>query len=189
VDLGAPGVDILSTLPGNNYDFYDGTSMACPHVVGVAALLLADDPTLTNGELKWRIMKATDTVGIPTVTGGRLNAYNALTLPPPLVSISLTPTSPTTVSPGETITYTVTLANTSLSDQGILAAVVAVAPNGNELPLISRSLIIGAGQTLSQDFSKVVPPGIVPGAYELIGRVEVPTVSLDEDLVSYNIVP
>jgi len=189
VDLGAPGVNTLSTLPGNNYDAYDGTSMACPHVVGVVALLLSDDPALTNNELKWRIMQATDFIGIPTVTGGRLNAYNALNLPPPAVTISVNPTSPTAVSPGDTIYYTVTLNNTSASDQSVMAAVVAVKPDGNGLPLISRLLTIGVGQTHYQDFSKVVPPGTIPGDYELIGRAEVPAVNFDEDLVVYSIVP
>jgi hypothetical protein len=41
MDICAPGVDILSTLPGDVYERWDGTSMACPHAVGAAALLVA----------------------------------------------------------------------------------------------------------------------------------------------------
>ncbi len=47
VDVAAPGVDIVSTLPNGQYGTLSGTSMATPHVVGSLALLFASEPTLT----------------------------------------------------------------------------------------------------------------------------------------------
>ena len=89
VDLGAPGVDIMSTFPLNMYDFLSGTSMAAPHVAGVAGLVLSQTPGLTVAQVKEQIIGTTDPVtalnGI-TLTGGRLNALAALTdtpTPPP----------------------------------------------------------------------------------------------------------
>jgi len=64
VDLGAPGVEILSTIPGNNYDFFTGTSMASPHVVGVASLLLAENPDLSAEEIKDLILSTVDPLDI-----------------------------------------------------------------------------------------------------------------------------
>jgi len=56
VDLIAPGVNILSTVPGSLYeDGWSGTSMASPHVAGTAALVWAADPAMSNGEV-WQIL-------------------------------------------------------------------------------------------------------------------------------------
>ena len=86
VDLGAPGEEILSTVP-LWYDPFDdhllanGTSFATPFVSGAAALMLAINPCVTPGEIRASILATTDSVasldGI-TVSGGRLNADRAV---------------------------------------------------------------------------------------------------------------
>jgi subtilisin family serine protease len=97
VDVFAPGVDILSTVPGNQYERDSGTSMAAPVVTGLAALLLDYYPNLTAAELKSIIMtsvtklgdqmvvrpgedKSMVRFGTLSVSGGIVNAYNALKL-------------------------------------------------------------------------------------------------------------
>jgi subtilisin family serine protease len=58
VDIAAPGVDILSSIPGGIHDRFNGTSMATPHVAGVAALLAQSDATL-RGQALWDRLIAT----------------------------------------------------------------------------------------------------------------------------------
>ncbi|WP_053221591.1 S8 family serine peptidase [Limnoraphis robusta] len=48
----APGVDIKSTTPNDDYQLFEGTSMAAPHVAGIAALMLSANPNLTVGEVE-----------------------------------------------------------------------------------------------------------------------------------------
>jgi subtilisin family serine protease len=85
VDLGAPGVSILSTVPGGEYSSYSGTSMASPHVAGAAALLAAAAPSETTLERRRRLLAAVEPVASlagRTVTGGRLDLREALDLSP-----------------------------------------------------------------------------------------------------------
>lgn len=81
VDLAAPGVNILSTVPGNRYAQFSGTSMATPHVAGAAALLLSAFPNMKATDLKAVLMESVDQVPSldgKVVTGGRLNVAKAL---------------------------------------------------------------------------------------------------------------
>lgn len=83
VFVAAPGVDVYSSVPGNKYEAWSGTSMACPHVAGEAALLLAQNGTLTNAQITKIITENVDPYtpisGHQLKAGaGRINVYKAL---------------------------------------------------------------------------------------------------------------
>ena len=105
VNLAAPGVDIYGTLPGGQYGYLSGTSMAAPEVAGVAALAWAVDPNATVAQVRNALLQGVDKV--PALTGkvssgGCLNAYNTLkllTTPAPAPTPTPTPTPAPTPSP------------------------------------------------------------------------------------------
>lgn len=95
VDLAAPGVDVYSTLPGG-YGFREGTSMATPHVSGVAALLKSKSPGLNHLQIKDRILEGAErkeALSSKAATGGRLNAAKALGLGLTELSLSANPSA------------------------------------------------------------------------------------------------
>jgi serine protease len=80
VHVAAPGVDILSTTIGNNYQFFSGTSMAAPHVSGAAALVLSKC-SLEVADLKATLLDNVDVVSSLSgrvSTSGRLDVDKAL---------------------------------------------------------------------------------------------------------------
>jgi subtilisin family serine protease len=96
IDVCAPGVAILSCVPPNTYGVWDGTSMAAPHVTGLAALILAHHPDF-QGPFKSRNTARVErlfqvlrqsarplNLGDPNRTGaGMPDAINALLIPQP----------------------------------------------------------------------------------------------------------
>ena len=97
VDIGAPGDEIWSTVPGG-YDLKSGTSMATPHVTGAAALYKAMYPAATAAGIKAAILAgATPTTSLngKVATGGRVNIAELTPSP----TTSPTTQSPTTSSP------------------------------------------------------------------------------------------
>lgn len=71
VDISAPGVGILSCVPGNRYDRLDGTSMATPHVSGVAALIAQSDPKFRGWALWARLVQISSRLRFPARDVGK----------------------------------------------------------------------------------------------------------------------
>ena len=113
VHVGAPGVEILSThnAADNAYRLLDGTSMAAPHVAGVAALVFSLTNTMTYSEVRNRILFTTAPIPslmFTTSTGGRVNAHRALTTAGDnLLEVLITPSSGSTLLAGATVPITV----------------------------------------------------------------------------------
>src|SRR5262245_13016115 len=140
VHVGAPGVNILSTTIGNTYQSFGGTSMATPHVSGVAALLAAQDPTRD-----WRAVKNLILAGgeirpslADMVTGRRLNALGSLTCTGAPVLSRLHPIGPK-VSVGVGATVVVAALNINCADPAGPVS-VTVNPNGDVLTLMDDGL-------------------------------------------------
>ena len=136
LELVAPGESILSTTPGNTYGLRSGTSMACPHVAGVAALLLSRYPGMSNLEVRKRLTETADDLGSPGKDPqygyGLVNVFAALgggeAVPPTIESDA------EAVVRGENITLTLTgegyreyrlsINDTGLTDPGMYPMVV-----------------------------------------------------------------
>jgi thermitase len=98
VEVAAPGVDIYSTMPtyhvtlndygySMNYSYMSGTSMACPHVAGVAALIWSQFPNMTRDQVRLQLRFTADDLGDPGFDYyygyGRINARSAVEQAPP----------------------------------------------------------------------------------------------------------
>lgn len=82
VHIAAPGVNIFSSYRDGGYEYLSGTSMATPHVSGVAALLLGHNKQMDYAQLKERLMKTAKrlpSLRNKVASGGMVNAFNSLT--------------------------------------------------------------------------------------------------------------
>ena len=78
--MAAPGVDVISTSRTGGYEYKSGTSMAAPHVAGVAALMAAVAPQLTAAELRAILLQHASRSGLP-VGAGYVDALGAVLRP------------------------------------------------------------------------------------------------------------
>lgn len=114
VDIAAPGTVIYSTIPTSSYGTMSGTSMATPMVASAVAVMRAVNPNISAKEIKETLCSSSDKLSALTgkvISGGRLNAYNAVKAIMPTATPTATPTvkptaTPTTV-PAPTATPTV----------------------------------------------------------------------------------
>ena len=170
VHLGAPGVDILSTFPHGFFDspYYraSGTSMAAPHVAGVAALLTAQNPTRDWRAIKNLILAGGDSNPslAGTISGKRLNAFGALTCADQGVSSRLLPLSDE-VAVAEGSQLTLAMLNIRCGSPAAGALDVIVQPGGTAIRLTDDGL--GADQAADDGIFTGTWTMSVPGSYSL----------------------
>ncbi len=179
IDLGAPGTTILSTTPGNSYSNLTGTSMATPEVTGAIALMYAaadsglmelykTDPA--SGAIIFRdyLFAGVDVIpaleGI-TVTGGRLNVFNAVT---EVSQYSSTPVelSSFTANTNENNVNIQWATATELNNKGFeieRAKFNNTAGTRNEYKKIA--FVRGSGNTTEKQSYSFVDKSLVPGKY------------------------
>ena len=124
VDIAAPGTGILSTYPNNDYQLSDGTSMACPHVSGVAALVVSrfGGPGFTNDMLKDRLLKGANHDVLPSSAkiGSYLDAYGAMTYGSTATPEPVTDLEPSARANGIDLAFTVTADEDGLPAYGFM---------------------------------------------------------------------
>ncbi|SCJ18208.1 Thermitase [uncultured Clostridium sp.] len=102
VDIAAPGTVIYSTIPTSSYGTMSGTSMATPMVASAVAVMRAVNPNISAKEIKETLCSSSDKLSALTgkvISGGRLNAYNAVKAIMPTATPTATPTVKTTATP------------------------------------------------------------------------------------------
>jgi subtilisin family serine protease len=159
VDLAAPGEDIVSTYLDAGYVAASGTSMAAPHVAGVAGLLASIDPTLSVAALKALLLENVDQSPKWTgkvVSGGRLNAARAA------AAVSGVPANDVPVA---AITAPVPDA-TYKAPASVAIAAIASDPDGTvqQVGFYANGLSIGIDTSAPYE---VVWNGVAPGTYAL----------------------
>jgi len=173
VDIAAPGGDyrysqILSTLPGNAYGNYQGTSMACPHVTGVAALLVSalGAPGFTREMLLERLLNSPNPnfnitnsrIGIPIDAMGALSHGSDPEIPDAVTTLKAS-TSSNTV----TATWNVTGSKNGVSafgyrlfygtDKNSVIAATAKNPGTGVSSITAETGMTETGESLSASFA------------------------------------
>lgn len=178
VDLAAPGVSILSTYTNNRYVSLSGTSMATPHVAGVAALAWSVAPNATVAEIKNALLGGVDRLaGLSgkVASGGRLNAYNTLRLlnvrtpqAPEIASLDVSAASLTAGSPA-------TLTARGVTDpDGSVSGVSFYRDSNNNGQWDASDLVLGSTSAVSgqQASFALNTAGYSPGTYRVFARAQ-----------------
>jgi subtilisin family serine protease len=182
-DLAAPGVDVLSSVPGGSFTEFSGTSMASPHVAGAAALLRQRHPAWTVAELKSALVQtgvdSVDERGRPA--GPRFQGGGVVALQradSPLVFAT-----PTAVSLGLLVRGQATTRTVGLDDAGggagtwQVARIVRNAPAGVRLELPATIAVPGE-LTVTASTTRAARPGDVDAYVELRRGAEVRRIPL-----------
>jgi len=184
VELAAPGVDIYSTVWDDSYAYKSGTSMATPHVAGVAALILSQFPSMTRDQVRLQLRFTADDLGNPGFDDyygyGRINAQKAVEQAPPDHDLLILDwETPLFVEPGGLTIVNTTVFNFGTSNETNIEVQLFV--NGS----IVDSATIGFLETATSETVNCSWIPTVEGTYNLTSYV-VPV--LDETFTANNFV-
>ena len=178
VDVAAPGVCIYSTLKDNNYGYKSGTSMASPHVAGLAALVFvtvsdANGDGKLNDEVRSRIEANCDDIGLSGIGHGRINAARAVgdgaPVLPGKISGQVTdaedgsPIVGATLSVGTGTVQTDTAGQYAINDVAPGTYQVTASKSGYE-SASSTAIVVSGGNALANfSLNEVILPGSITG--------------------------
>ena len=188
VDLAAPGNEIFSTIHNGGYGLKNGTSMAAPHVAGACALLKSYKAGLSHLQVREMILSTVNPLPAmtgKTVTGGRLNLYNAMLASDDLLA---TPTGVLNASgpiggPFTPTTQTVTLTNHGASLRSWTADVtgswITLSPASGTLAAGESTQITVNVNTNANQLLATTHTGIVTFTSISTGRIQTRAISLE----------
>ncbi len=172
VHLGAPGVEVLSTVLGDEYEEMDGTSMATPFAAGLAGLIKAYDPSLTYIQVKNLLMAGgtpIDALNGKTISGRRIRAYDdngqgSITCENQIVSGRLSPSSDhLLVAVGETVLLSALNINCAFANGDVF---VPMNPGKKKLKLLDNGL--GIDSAADDGMYTIEWKAQTPGRYEFV---------------------
>jgi subtilisin family serine protease len=191
VHLGAPGAEIYSAHAHSDFAYWtlSGTSTAAPYVSGVAALILAKSSGALLPEIRNRILTTTIPVGSlreKTRTGGRLNAFHALTASPDgHLELTVTPQNGAELRAGSMQPIQVTVTDLA----GVTNAVVTARVEGTSEEMVFRGESGDAMTTLNDAtyHARLIPPDGI-GLLTLRLRVAAPGKNPLEEVLVYSVI-
>lgn len=143
--IAAPGVDILSTIPGDNYEFFSGTSMATPHVAGAIAVMRAMYPQWNAKQILAKVENSSQPlVSLDgKISGGRLNLRNMLEYD------VRTPGNPTNVNVVDRSTTTFGVVFQGSGDDGNTGTDVTYEVWASDKPITNANVLSGPSHTIN----------------------------------------
>lgn len=180
VDIAAPGTGIYSTIPTSSYGTMSGTSMATPMVASAVAVMRAVNPNISAKKIKETLCSSSDKLSALTgkvISGGRLNAYNAVKAIMPTATPTLTPTVKPTVTPSPTALPTTVPTPTATPSPTATPTVKPTAtPTATPSPTATPTAIPTVKPTVTP--SPTAMPTTVPIPTVTSSPTETPTVKL-----------